>query len=78
MDHYFTPKQAAEILQLSVDTIRGLIGDGSLKAANVGRGRVPRWRISKEELESFHTRRILCQRGKSVRRRRSLIEVRHV
>lgn len=74
-----TPKQAAMILQVSEDHVRSLIGDGSLKAANVGRGKVPRWRISIDELDSFQARRIYRKPGASRRRtRKSLIEVRHV
>ena len=74
-----TPKQAAKLLNVSEDHIRALIGDGSLMASNVGRGKVPRWRISRDEIESFKSRRVYRKPGQSVRRRRpSLIEVEYV
>ena len=74
-----TPKHAAAILNVSENHIRALIADGSLKAANVGRGKVPRWRIAREEIDAYLARRVHRKPGSSVRRKRpSLIGVRYV
>lgn len=46
-----TPEQAAEILSLSVRTIKGWLREGKLKGVKIGtRGD---WRIEESELEKF-------------------------
>lgn len=51
---YLTPSDAAEILNLSIITVRRLIRDGELKAVNVSLGaKRPTYMIQEEDLESF-------------------------
>lgn len=49
MDDLYTPKEVAEILKVSRNTVYRYISSGKLKACYVGRSR----RISKEELNRF-------------------------
>lgn len=43
-DQWYTTEEAAELLKVSVWTIRGWLRDGSLEGRKVGRGR-GQWRI---------------------------------
>lgn len=76
MSEFVTPAQAAAQLKMNVNTVRGLINSGSLRASNVSRGKErPRWRISVEELASFAQRRSNKPTPKRTTRRRQLPEV---
>jgi excisionase family DNA binding protein len=54
---YLTAEQVAERLQVSVRVVYERIGDGSLRALNVGTLQRPIWRISEEALERFEQER---------------------
>ncbi len=70
---YVTPKEAALIMGMSVDHVRALIMDRSLKASNVGRGKkVARYRIDRKEIERFMERRTPAPATKRNRRRPSM------
>lgn len=45
----FTPEEAAELLQLNVQTVRRFIRDGKLDAVKIGKT----YRIDRAQLESF-------------------------
>lgn len=45
----YTSRQAAEILHLSLTTLRKYIREGKLKAVRMGNG----WRITEESLKAF-------------------------
>ena len=78
MQQFVTPNQAAEIIGVGPDHIRALIGDHSIKATNIGRGKIARWRIERTEVESYMARhQRLNPTGRS-RRRRSVLPKRYV
>ncbi len=53
-----TPKQVAERLQVSEDTVRGWCGCGDLLAVNVSKGHYKeRWRITEDDLTEFLSRK---------------------
>lgn len=56
---FHTVAQAAELLQVRVRQIQGLIRTGELRAVDVSlhSGGKPRWRISDAELQAFQVRR---------------------
>ncbi|HEX3000323.1 MAG TPA: helix-turn-helix domain-containing protein [Armatimonadota bacterium] len=45
----YTPEQAAEVLQVTVGTVRKLARDGRLQGAKIGR----HWRFSERDIERF-------------------------
>ena len=55
MDHpsYLTPPEVAEILRVSHQKVLGWIHKAELRAVNVGNGVRPRYRVSREDLDSF-------------------------
>lgn len=53
LKEYFTVPEAAEVLAVSVQTVRRLVNSGQIPARKVGR----QWRILIKDLEeSFHVR----------------------
>jgi excisionase family DNA binding protein len=50
---YLTPPEAAKIVRVSEEKIVVWIRAGELRAANVSEGRVPRFRIHRDDLQSF-------------------------
>lgn len=50
---YLTPPEAAKIVRVSEEKIVAWIRAGKLRAANVSEGRVPRFRIHKDDLAAF-------------------------
>ena len=56
MGDLLTPREVAERLRLSMDTVYELIRDGKLPARNVGAGSSPRWRIHSEDVDAYLTR----------------------
>lgn len=59
-------REVAESLGVHTKTVRRMIGDGSLSAVNISRGRRPTWRVAAEDLERFRQMR---RTGFIVRRR---------
>lgn len=53
MKRLLTVRQAAEILELSPNYVRGLILDGELRAKNISRGVKRIYRIDTQELDRF-------------------------
>ena len=55
LPEWSTPPQAADVLQVDPDTVRGWIESGELVASNLASRSAtrPRWRISREALEEF-------------------------
>lgn len=54
MHAYMTPPEIAKLLRVSPDKILGWIRSGRLKAVNLGNGYCrPRYRVSRESLETF-------------------------
>ncbi len=51
MERMYTPKQAAEELQVSLVTLMGWLREGRLKGYKIGDGRL--WRIKESDLEAF-------------------------
>lgn len=53
-DRLLTPREAADVLRVSLDTLEGLAVDGSLPFINVGRGKKrPTRRFSLAAIERF-------------------------
>lgn len=50
---YYTPKEVAELLQVSKLHVLQLINSGKITAYNVGRRQRSLWRISEEEINNF-------------------------
>jgi len=50
---HITPKEVAQRLGVSVERVLAFIADGGLRAANVGRGRRPRWLVALEDLDAW-------------------------
>jgi len=48
-----TPNEAAERLNVHVETVRRMIKDGRLHATKLGNGRCARLRISEKTLQDF-------------------------
>lgn len=56
--NYLSPPQAADLLGVNTDRLRGWIRSGELLAVNVADSKNrPRWRISQVELDNFLARR---------------------
>jgi excisionase family DNA binding protein len=49
------PCEAAYTLGVSDRTVRRLIRAGKLRAKNIGAGKVPRYAVSREDVETFGT-----------------------
>ena len=52
---YYTPKEIATILNLSMDVIYDLLRDGRLPAIKMGTGKRQLWRVPKHEFAEFIT-----------------------
>jgi excisionase family DNA binding protein len=52
VETYYTPREVADILKLTVQAIYDYIADGKLRAARLGR----RYRISPRDLQEFMDR----------------------
>ncbi len=50
---YFTPKEVATILNLSIDMVYDLLREGRLPSIRLGAGKRQMWRIPKEEFEVY-------------------------
>jgi excisionase family DNA binding protein len=50
---HITPKEVAQRLGVSVERVLAFIADGALRAANVGRGRRPRWLVALDDLDAW-------------------------
>lgn len=50
---YYTPKEIATILNLSIDMVYDLLREGRLPAIRLGAGKRQMWRIPKEEFEIY-------------------------
>lgn len=50
---YLTAKEVAERLRTGVENVYNRIGDGSLRATNIGTERRPKWRVEETELDRF-------------------------
>jgi len=50
-DKLLTPEDAARLLQVSPDTVRGWLRKGVIKGTKVGGGRL--WRISESTIDEF-------------------------
>lgn len=70
LPEYSTPPEAAEVLRVDPDTVRGWIESGELAASNLASRTAtrPRWRISREALEAFLAGR---EPRPAIRRKRS-------
>ncbi|MGA2067818.1 MAG: helix-turn-helix domain-containing protein [Thermoguttaceae bacterium] len=65
-----TPPELARQLRVDVHTVLGWIGNGELRAVNVGtRGKRPRWRIDPADVVVFEQRRAAQPEVKPLRRR---------
>lgn len=69
---YLSPPEVAKMLRVSHAKILGWIATGDLRASDVAshRGQRPRWRISRDDLDSFLNRRAATPPPKAARRRR--------
>ncbi len=70
LDVYVTPNEIAKSLRVSRDKVVGWIRRGELVAANVGEGRLPRYRVSPHYLHEFLKAREVPQPSRRVERRR--------
>lgn len=72
LPEYVNPPTVARMLGINVDKILTWIHTGELRAIDVSttRGQRPRWRISRESLDAFLTRRSATPPPKKQRRRR--------
>jgi len=52
---YYTPKEVATILNLSMDVVYDLLRDGKMPAINLGTGKRRLWRIPKHEFVEYIT-----------------------
>ena len=69
MSRYVTPRQTAELMNVSQSHVQQLIKQGALRATNVGRGKkLPRYRVSVEEIDAFMQRRQIRKAPKRTRR----------
>lgn len=50
---YYTPKEIATILNLSIDMVYDMLREGCLPAIRLGAGKRQMWRIPKEEFEVY-------------------------
>gem|GEM_PF-2516136 len=50
---FYTPKEVATILNLSLDMVYDLLRDGKMPAIRLGSGRRPTWRIPKDGFEIY-------------------------
>ena len=50
---FYTPKEVATILNLSLDMVYDLLRDGRMPAIRLGTGRRPTWRIPKDGFEVY-------------------------
>jgi excisionase family DNA binding protein len=50
---YYTPKEVATILNLSIDMVYDLLREGRLPSIRLGAGKRQMWRIPKEEFEIY-------------------------
>ena len=54
---YFTPPEIAKELGVSKNSILLFIASGELKASNIGRKAVPRWRVTRPDFVEFMNKR---------------------
>lgn len=68
---YLTPPEIAKLLRVSPEKVLGWIRGAELRAVNVGNGTRPRYRVSREALDSFlQAREVRPPPPRRVRRRR--------
>lgn len=67
MPKYLTTRQAAERLQVNIDSIRRYIGEGYLKAYKLGGNHNSKrhWRIKEEDLDAFVSGKCAVPAGKN-------------
>lgn len=71
-DQLLTIREFAALIRRSVDTVRRMIGDGSITAINCGTDRRAVWMIRQADVERFFERR--ANRKTDVHRRRNVAE----
>ena len=75
-DDYLTPKQVAEMLKASRDTVLAWIRGGELKASNLNKkGKRPRWAVTRTELSEFLKKRQPEAKQQQTKRHRDLDDV---
>ena len=69
---FLTPQKIGELLGVGHDKVLGFIRTGELRAIDLSttRGKRPRWRISRDDLDAFLARRSATPPPKPRRQRR--------